>query len=114
MKQTHETDMLEQAVNKIAGLFDVHSDNTGNRKKSKADRMLTGSKTTEIVTDGAVYKINVEESAKTLPNVKSGRELLRQGTPRIITPGKSTNELTKGMFLFHCETPSTFFSIMEL
>lgn len=54
-----ETKLLETVVSKMAELFDVQSTKTGG---SKADRLLTGSRTTEIRSRGAVYKVNVIES----------------------------------------------------
>lgn len=53
-----ETKLLETVVSKMAELFDVQSTKTG----AKADRLLTGSRTTEIRSRGAVYKVNVIES----------------------------------------------------
>lgn len=50
----------------MAELFDVQSSTKG----AKAERMLTGSRTTEIRSKGAIYKVNVVETYDYNNNIK--------------------------------------------
>jgi hypothetical protein len=60
----NETDVIEKVVKRLSHIFDVHSEegHVDGKRKSKAERMLTGSKTTEIVTKGSIYRIQVVET----------------------------------------------------
>jgi hypothetical protein len=77
----NEAEVIEKVVQRLATIFDVHQDGTagdGSKKKSKAERMLTGSKTTEIVTRGSIYRIQVTETAPPPQRPVVSQEILQK------------------------------------
>ena len=61
--------MLESTVSKLAQIFDLNkqTNSTASVGKSKAERMLAGSKTTKILANGSVYSVSVVETPVTGP-----------------------------------------------
>jgi hypothetical protein len=74
-QEENETYLLEKTVEKLANIFDVRQDDKSSKgaKKSKAERMLTGSKTTRVLAHGSIYNISVIEKTPTSP-VKGGED----------------------------------------
>jgi hypothetical protein len=60
----NETKLLENVVSRISTIFDVHQDDSTKdaKNKTKAERMLTGSKSTEVQANGSVFNVVVVEN----------------------------------------------------
>jgi hypothetical protein len=85
--EENETKMLESVVGKIAAIFDVKQDDASAtaKNKTKAERMLTGSKMTQVISNGSVFNVNVVENTEAVgvpaSNLGSSPKYKADGAP---------------------------------
>jgi hypothetical protein len=90
---------LESTVAKLAQIFDVRQESSekgpDGKKKTKVERMLTGSKTTKVMATGSVFNVSVVEKAPVFNKPKS------QGSPVASHSTGAIGALQRGTYYYY-------------